>query len=123
MPYLEYLFCENCGNHARLDIDPSATLEAYSEEGRKNPAIHQPTFIWDYLIYSCNICQGKFKYTYRDVESRVRSYFSSLSLEYKEYFDNLISTKEEGAASPDTAVDISRSKTADRVRRIYAAKT
>ena len=91
MPYLEYLFCENCGDYAKLDIDPSATIEAYRAEGRENVSIIQPTLIWDYLIYSCGICGNTYKYTYRDVEYKVRIYFSSISQELKDYFDVVIS--------------------------------
>lgn len=89
MPYLEYLFCENCGNYAKLDLDPASTIEAYNKEGRENSALNQATILWDFLIYSCVICGKQYKYTYRDVEKRVREYFSTLSLEYKDYFDKV----------------------------------
>jgi len=129
MPYLEYLFCEDCGNQARLDLDPASTLESYSIDGRKNPAILQPTFIWDYLIYSCGICGKQFKYTYRDVERRVRHYFSSLSLEYKDYFDKVVSEFQENSdelsEEPQVMMEFKnpKEKTSDRIKDLYTAKT
>ncbi len=129
MPYLEYLFCEHCGNYARLDIDSVATLEAYREEGRKQIAIVQPTLIWDYLIYSCGICEKKYRYTYRDVELKVREYFSSFSTEFKEYLDAVITKdaerKDELSTPPKQPQERAterRVKVEDRVRDIYTAK-
>jgi hypothetical protein len=125
MPYLEYLFCEHCGNYAKLDLDPAATIEAYRKEGREQITIIQPTLIWDYLMYSCGICGNTYKYTYRDVEKRVRTYFSSLSLEFKDYFDKVI---EESAENPEDAprqqeTSTERSSSAEsRVRDLYTAK-
>jgi len=130
MPYLEYLFCEHCGNYAKLDIDPTATIEAYREGGRKNVAILQPTLIWDYLIYSCGICGRTYKYTYRDVEQRVREYFSSVSEEFKEYFDHVVEkaedTRDELPTEPPQAQEKlaeKRSLVAERVRGLYTAKS
>ncbi len=128
MPYLEYLFCEDCGTQAHLDLDAPSTLEAYSKDGRENPALLQPTFIWDYLIYSCGICGKNFKYTYRDVERRVRHYFSSLSLEYKTYFDNVISKSEQNQDeyfdSPLVKIEFEKpvEKTINRIKDLYTAK-
>jgi Fe-S oxidoreductase len=129
MPYLEYLFCEHCGNYAKLDIDPGATIEAYREEGRKKIAIVQPTLIWDYLVYSCGICGNTYKYTYRDVEGRVREYFSSLSEEFKEYFDNVVAVSEQKESGlpaqpvqPQERFAERRSRIAERVRDLYTAK-
>ena len=129
MPYLEYLFCEHCGNYARLDIDPTATIKAYREDGRKSVAIIQPTLIWDYLIYSCGICGNEYRYTYRDVEFKVREYFSSLSDEFKEYFDTVIqngTNKEvEPTPRPRQVPEVfanERDKVSQRVRDRYTAK-
>lgn len=117
MPYLEYLFCEHCGNHAKLDLDPGATVTAYRKDGRSNVALLQPTMIWDYLIYSCGICKSQFKYNYRDVERRVREYFSSLSNEFKEYFDEVVEQSENlSKTSPHPKVE-------ERVRNLYTAKS
>lgn len=131
MPYLEYVFCERCGDYARLDIDPSATIEAYREEGRQNAAITQQTLVWDYLVYSCGICGNKYRYTFRDIEEKVRNYFSSLSQEYKEYFDEVIE-KAEGrevdvlppvvSATPKEQVEDRTAKVKNRVRDLYTAK-
>ena len=129
MPYIEYLFCEHCGDYARLDIDPEATIETYREEGRKQVAILQPTLIWDYLIYSCGICGNKYRYTYRDVELRVRKYFSSMSEEFKDYFDKAIKVHEdrEGTLPSETGQVRQRSekrpRTAERVKDRYTAKS
>jgi len=129
MPYLEYLFCERCGDYAKLDIDPEATIEAYRKEGRENVAIVQPTLLWDYLIYSCGICGNKYKYTYRTVERRVREYFSSLSQEFKDYFDEVITRNGEGEIEaplpeqkPVVNLDDNYKKVAGRVRELYTAK-
>ncbi len=119
MPYLEYLFCEHCGNYARLDIDSGATIDAYRAEGRKNVSILQPTLIWDYLIYSCGICERKYKYTYRDVEHNVREYFSSMSQEFKDYFDKVVAGgNAESTEPPSRAVPSAE----ERVRGLYTSK-
>jgi len=129
MPYIEYLFCEHCGDYAKLDIDPAATIDAYSKDGRKQVAILQPTMVWDYLIYSCGICGKKYKYTYRDVERRVREYFSNLSQEFKEYFDAVIAQAEERGEDPSAPAKSVRIKIENvepkaekRVRELYTAK-
>jgi len=127
MPYLEYLFCEHCGNYARLDLDWGATIDAYNKDGRKSSFINQATIIWDYLVYTCGICQKSYKYTYRDVERRVREYFSSFSVEFREYLDKTISAAEEGddtQAPPELTPIIAKreSKAGQRVRNLYTAK-
>jgi len=131
MPYMEYLFCDRCGDYARLNIDPDATIRAYREEGREKVAIIQPTMIWDYLVYSCEICGNKYEYTYRDVEEKVRKYFSSLSLEYKEYFDEVIDRAEGReteilppirSAQSTEQVEDKAAKVRSRVKDLYTAK-
>ena len=94
MPYLEYLYCEKCGTHFSLDIDPVATIESYREDGRQSPQINQATLVWDYLIYSCDRCKSTYKLTYREVEARVRAHLSSLSKRYEEYFGQLAKYQE-----------------------------
>lgn len=94
MPYLEYLYCEKCGEHFALDIDPVGTIEAYRADGRPSPQINQATLVWDYLIYSCGRCRSTYKLTYREVEGRVRAHLSSLSKRYSEYFDQLVKYQE-----------------------------
>ena len=94
MPYLTYLFCEDCKNMANLDIDFFETLEAYKKEGRKSVFINQYTVIWDYLIYTCHSCQRKYRYTYKEVERRVREYFCALSEKHKEIFEDLSKKQE-----------------------------
>ena len=89
MPYLHYLYCEKCGEGTSLDLDFVSTIEAYQKEGRKSAFINDKTIIWDYLIYTCWKCNSKYKYTYRDVERRVREYFYTVSDKHKEYFENL----------------------------------
>jgi hypothetical protein len=99
MPYIEYLFCERCGDYAQLDIDSTETIKAYRQDDGTQVAISQPLLLWNYLIYSCGICGSKYRYTFRDVERRVREYFSNLSGEYREYFDEVIRRAEEREGS------------------------
>ena len=122
MPYLEYLFCEHCGDYARLDIDPGATIDAYRSEGRKSVSILQPTLIWDYLIYSCGICERKYKYTYRDVEHKVREYFSSMSQEFKDYFDKVIDKNTGGNAESTEPPSGAVLSAEERIRELYTSK-
>lgn len=89
MPYLFYLFCEDCGEGFNLDIDVGSTLEAYQEEGRKSPFLNQGTVIWDYIVYNCTGCDRKYKYTYKDVELRVREHFCSLSERHRKQYEIL----------------------------------
>lgn len=90
MPYTEFLFCESCGPTANLDIDHVGTITQYIREGRNDNFINPGTLIWDYLIYFCPVCAQRYKYTYKDVERRVREYFSEKSAEHKLIFDNYI---------------------------------
>lgn len=89
MPYLNYLNCESCGDHFSLDLDYVGTLESYIQDGRQTAQMNQPTIIWDYLIYSCANCKKQYRYTYRDVERRVREHFSGLSRKYEQYFSEV----------------------------------
>ncbi|KKL05521.1 hypothetical protein LCGC14_2605190 [marine sediment metagenome] len=89
MPYLEFIKCEECGQD--MDIDYGATIRAYYDEGRpdKDNFINPCTIIWDYLVYSCYNCGAAHKYTFRDVELRVRKYFSMMSAKHLEIFEKL----------------------------------
>ena len=130
MPYLEFLFCQECGNHANLDLDPAATLDAYGRDRREQTFINPATIIWDYLIYTCTICGRRYKYTYQDVERRVREYFSSLSDEYKDHFEEMIaraeanSGKDEDGTQEPVGAMITNQKleVAERVRQLYKKK-
>lgn len=127
MPYLEYLFCEHCGNYANLDLDWGATIDAYNADGRKSSFINQATIIWDYLVYTCGICGRSYRYTYRDVERRVREYFSSFSTEFKEYLDKTIDAAKAGEVEPAppelTRIVAKReSRAGQRVRNLYTVK-
>ncbi len=118
MPYLAYLFCERCGKGSNLDIDFSGTIEAYQKEGRKSSFVNQKTIIWDYLIYLCYRCNEKYKYTYKDVEQRVREYFCSLSEKHAEYFQTL-SEQQKLAEQQNANKSDPPQNTLDRVRTRY----
>lgn len=94
MPYLYYLNCESCGDHFSLELDYIGTIEAYIQDGRAQPQINQPTLIWDYLLYVCPNCKKQYKYTYRDVERRVREHFAVLSKKYEQYFSEVATYQE-----------------------------
>jgi hypothetical protein len=89
MPYLEFLKCEKCGHG--MDIDHGATIRSYYEEGRpdKDNFINPCTIIWDYLVYACYNCNTAHKYTFRDIELKVREYFSLMSQKHLEIFEGL----------------------------------
>ncbi len=113
MPYLGYAFCENCGNPCNLDIDEGDTISEYIKEGREKVFLNPATVAWDYLVYSCPCCKEKFKYTYKDIESRVRNYFFSLSEDYKKYFEEL-----EEAGDVTTLESLKRKATGDVAKRV-----
>jgi len=113
MPYLSYAFCENCGKPCTLEIEEGDTLSRYIKEGREKAFLNPATVVWDYLIYSCACCGGKFKYTYKDIESLVRNYFSSLGEEYKKYFEEL-----EEAGDVTTLEALKRKATGDVAKRV-----
>lgn len=123
MPYLAYLNCERCGDHFSLDLDHVGTIESYIKDGRENPQLNQPVFIWDYLIYSCANCKQTYKYTYRDVEKRVREYFTGLSKKYEEYFSEVTKYQntEEARRSGEFFVEV-EPKVKKRIMDIYKAK-
>lgn len=123
MPYLEYLYCEHCGQHFPLDIDPVATVEAYRADGRPSPHINAATAIWDYLVYSCWNCKKSYKYTYREVEQKVRAHFSSLAKKYEEYFDQLAQYQESEEARKEGGFFVQvDSKLRQRLDKLYKAK-
>lgn len=90
MPYLEYVFCDKCGKGSNLDIDHAGTIEEYiKDKHKKDKFINSATLVYDYLVYHCSRCRSRYRYTYRDIELKVRKYFSQLSEEYAEYFREL----------------------------------
>jgi len=121
MPYTQFLFCEKCGQPFQLDVDFMATVESYSKDGRPSPQINSPTVIWDYLIYSCAQCKSRFKYTFRDVEKRVRKYLSSVGLKYEKYLEELTKyqSNEDARRTGDFFVDKDQ-KVKKRIERIYS---
>ena len=121
MPYMSYLFCEHCGPTNELDIDYQGTINAYIDAGKSPASINPPTLIWDFLIYRCNRCQSSFKYTYRDVESRVREYLVELSDKYKMYFDEreIYDNRIDSMGSKEVVVNIT---TRDRIDKLYTKK-
>lgn len=94
MPYLNYLFCDKCGPPANLDVDYVATINSYVVDGRSPAVIDDRTLVWDYLIYGCRLCGTKERYTFRDVELKVRKYLASKSQEYRVYVDELSGAQE-----------------------------
>ena len=113
MPYLGYVFCESCGKPCNLDIDEGDTISEYIKEGREKVFLNPANVVWDYLVYSCSCCGGKFKYTYKDIESRVRNYFFSLSEDYRKYFEEL-----EEAGDVTTLEALKRKATGDVAKRV-----
>jgi len=89
MPYLEHLYCEDCGQPYNLDLDFQATIESYQSDQRPASYINSATMLWDYMVYSCVKCKKSFRLTFRDVEKMVRQHLSSLGLKYKKYLDEL----------------------------------
>jgi len=121
MPYASYLYCEDCGDLQDLDIDYAGTISAYIKDGKKPAAINPPTLIWDYLIYNCPRCHAQFKYTYRDVEARVREHFVRLSDKYRKYFDDRGIYDERIDAKAARKIDITE-EARKRVERLYTKK-
>lgn len=120
MPYVNYLFCEKCGPPAKLDIDSMETLGEYIADGRKGAYIDDRVLIWDYLIYRCNICRSAFRYTYIDVERRVREYFSTLAQAQREYVEKVAEMQADHAARKTGAGFIDwQQKTRDRLKEMY----
>ena len=120
MPYLEFLKCEKCGRD--MDIDHGATIRSYYNEGRpdKDNFINPCTIIWDYLIYSCYSCETEHKYTFRDVELKVREHFSVMTEKHREIFDALdnINFDEQGRVIMPTRAEYKR-VTRDRLEKAY----
>ncbi|GAI99182.1 unnamed protein product, partial [marine sediment metagenome] len=108
-----YAFCESCGKPCSLDIDEGNTISQYIKEGRDKAFLNPANVVWDYLVYSCSCCGGKFKYTYKDIESLVRSYFFSLAEEYKTYFEEL-----EEAGDVTTLEALKRKATGNVAKRV-----
>jgi hypothetical protein len=64
---------------------------SYHKEGRKEKDnfINPATIVWDYLMYRCYRCGSLEKYTFRDIERKVREHLSSVSDRFKEHIDSL----------------------------------
>ncbi len=117
MPYMQFLFCERCGPPSNLDIDHLETIRHYTRDSRNDNFINPATLVWDYLIYTCSMCKYQYKYTYKDVERRVREYFSAKSAQHKEIFDNLIKWhQDDGPIEENPWV---KANTPDRIRNRY----
>jgi len=121
MPYLHYLFCEKCGEPFNLDVDFIRTIQSYQDEGRKSAFINQSTIIWDYIIYSCVQCDAYYKYTYQEVEQRVREHFCSLSDEHKAYYLALAEQKKIEASRIKGKHKLKKD-TSKRIANIYGGK-
>ena len=120
MPYLDYVFCEKCGN-VNLDIDEGATIDSYRKEGRKSVFINPATLVWDYLIYSCPYCRTYYKYTFKDIERKTRMHFSQKAEKYKKYFDGL--TSRDLTTGPEIEESDQMTKgTLKRLNRMYVDK-
>lgn len=123
MPYLEFVKCESCGRD--MDIDYGATIRAYYDEGRpdKDNFINPATIIWDYLVYSCYTCGESHKYTFRDIELRVRKHFSEMSEKHRAIFDKLdiVNFDEWGRVILPTREEYTKA-TAERLEEAYKKK-
>ena len=120
MPYLQYLYCDTCEHPHNLDLDFQGTLEAYKKDGRISPQINSATLVWDYMVYSCSTCRQKFKFTFRDIEQRVRKYLSSLGMQYNKYLDELdeYNNTEEARKSGDFFKNKDR-EVKERISKLY----
>jgi len=125
MPYLQYVFCEKCKN-ARMDIDEESTLREYMKDGRrsKDVFINPATLVWDYLVYRCTVCGKSRRYKFRDIEKRVREYFSRLGEEYREYFENIdkIDFKYLDKPIHRSSSVASRKSTRERIEKTYLSR-
>ena len=121
MPYVEYLFCEKCGPMKNLDIDYQGTINQYIADGKTPATINPPTLVWDYLVYYCPRCQTRFKYTYRDVEFRVRTYFMELSEKYRKYFEEKGDYEDSEDVHISKTIEVSND-TYQRVHHLYTKK-
>ena len=116
MPYLEHLYCDSCGHPFNLDVDYEATIDAYQADQRPHAYINSATVIWDYMIYSCAGCKKQHKFTFRDVEKRVREFLGTLGAKYDSYMEELVAynASEEARRSGN----FFKHKDADTKRRI-----
>lgn len=121
MPYLNYLVCEVCGSSVPMDLDYVATIESYIADGRKTTTLDDRNFIWDYLIYTCLSCRRKFRYTYRDVEQRVREYLSSISEKRKREVEEMAEAQQDEQARRSGYFFVAKSKeVAERIKSMYS---
>lgn len=122
MPYLQFVHCDDCKT-SLMDIDYKATIESYYHDGRrdKDNFINPATIVWDYLVYKCDHCGKRKKYTFRDIERKVREYFSQLSEAYRDYFDDL-GAVDFPALEKKIQRPVPRKHTEERLRRLYENK-
>ena len=118
MPYLNYLYCEDCGFPAKVDVDYIRTIESYIADGRKSATIDNSTLVWDYLIYTCGYCHKEFRYTFRNVEERVRTFLSSLSRAQQERINEVAEAQNNEVDRLSGKYFIE--KAADRVQKMYS---
>jgi uncharacterized Zn finger protein len=123
MPYLEFVKCDKCGES--LDVDHGATIRAYHEDGRREQDnfINPATIIWDYLVYTCYRCNTFQRLTFRDIEKKVRVYFSDQSERFRTHFDQLdaIDFDEMGRVISEPTTG-RKKETVKRLDRIYTKK-
>ena len=121
MPYVNYLFCERCGFPARLDLNYIKTIEAYNLDGRSSSTLDDRLVIWDYIIYSCAYCQKDYKYTYQDVERRVREFFAASAKRNADLIEEVARAQETDEARRSGAYFVSaKKKLAERVNKMYS---
>lgn len=123
MPYLQFIFCDKCQN-VNMDIDYEGTIRAYASDGRteKEVYINPATLIWDYLVYRCPVCGKQEKYTFRDIELKVRNYFSAMQKKYKDYFDQVDQIDFENMRRARPGARAARPETSKRITRLYERK-
>lgn len=121
MPYANYLFCEHCGFPARLDLNYIKTIEAYNADGRSSSTLDDRLLIWDYIIYSCAYCHKDHKYTYKDVERRVREFLCSVSKKQEDLINKLAEAHESEEARQSGSFFVpAKKKLAERVKNMYS---
>ena len=120
MPFANYLFCERCGPPVRVDINFIATINSYVQDGRMGAMIDERVLIWDYLVYSCEQCRAEYRYTFRDVEQRVREYFAHFVESQREYLLAVIDAQgEEEDRRLGTFFTDSQERTRRRLKDMY----
>lgn len=121
MPFITYLFCEKCGPPANLDVDYLGTIEAYIADGRSRAVLDDRTLLWDYLIYGCTFCRKRYRYTFRDVERRVREYLVSVSAKQAALVDEVAETQVTEQARRSGKFFVEKEKRVrERLKKMYS---